>query len=177
MKYIKTFEAYQSYTDYQNPEKTWGTPQDLKEDAILALKRLLPTFDEKWINKVTDQSTDQGIKFEFKIGRDTVHMYKVGNFRGQWEFYLNKKKTDSTKLKDYLESKYLKDLDKFLKYAPSYDHTAAYIDDGGSYKKSTNTNKFILNLFDNLSSGDQKKALRKVKDKYLKDILLKKNKV
>lgn len=87
MKYVKTFEAYQTYTDYNKKRSAWGTPEDLKEDAILTLKRSLPTFDEKWIDKVEDQSDDtKGIKFEFKIGKDLVHMYKVNTWRGQWEF-------------------------------------------------------------------------------------------
>ena len=162
MKYIQTFEAYQKYKDYKN-SNNFGTPADLKKDAIITLKHVLPTFDDKWIDKVTDMSNENGIKFEFKVDKDTIHMYKLGSFVGQWEFYLNKRKTKGADIKDYLENKYLKDLDKFLQYAPSYDYNVAYIDDGRQYKKAQANNQFILNLFDNLSNSDKKKAIKQLK--------------
>jgi len=159
MKYLMTFESYQKYSDY-NPAK-WGTPADLKEDAIISVKRILPTFDDKWIDKIEDQSVeDKGIKFEITVGKDKIQMIKTNSFRFQWEYYLNGKKKNSNKINEYLETKYLSDIDKFLKYAKGYDYTAAYIDDGASYKKAQDSNQFILNLFDSLKPNDKKKALK-----------------
>ena len=159
MKYLMTFESYQKYSDYKSGR--WGSPADLEEDAIISVKHLLPTFDDKWIDKIEDQSVeDKGIKFEITVGRDKIQMIKTNSFRGQWEYYLNGKKKDSNEIKDYLESKYLSDIDKFVKYAKGYDYTAAYIDDGASYKKAQEGNQFILNLFDNLKPNDKKKALK-----------------
>lgn len=159
MKYLMTFESYQKYSDY-NPAK-WGTPADLKEDAIISVKHLLPTFDDKWIDSIKDQSVEnKGIKFEIKVGRDKIQMVKTNSFRGQWEYYLNGKKKDSNEINEYLESKYLSDIDKFVKYAKGYDYSAAYIDDGSAYKKTKGDNQFILNLFDSLKPNDKKKALK-----------------
>jgi hypothetical protein len=157
-----TFESYQSYSDYEKGKSKTG-PNEMKKDATLTLKRLLPTFDEKWIDNVEDQSTDKGIKFQFKIGKDTVHMYKVTRWLGQWELYLNRKKISAPDLQDYLENNNLSSLDRFLKYAPSYDYNSQYIDDGGQYKKAESNNKYILNLFDELKPNDKKKAIKALK--------------
>jgi hypothetical protein len=163
MKYVKTFEAYQTYSDYQKKGKTWGTPEDLKDDAILTLKRALPTFDEKWIDKVEDQSDDtKGIKFEFKIGKDLVHMYKVNNWRGQWEFYLNKKKSDASQIKDYLEKAHMSKLDVFLKYAAGFDYYTEYIDNGSQYQAAQANNAAILKMWAELSTSERNKAKKEL---------------
>ena len=148
MKYVKTFEAYQTYADYQKGRMTWGTPDDLKADAILALKRLLPSFDEKWINDIEDQSDEnKGIKFQFKVGKDLIHMYKVNSWRGQWEYYLNKKKSNSDQVRDYLEKEHLSALDAFLKHAGSFDYYVEYIDNGGQYQAAQANNSAILKMW------------------------------
>lgn len=162
MKYVMTFEKYQSYADYEKGKSKSG-PNEMKHDATLTLKRLLPTFDEKWIDSVEDQSTDKGIKFEFKIGKDTVHMFKVGRWLGKWEFYLNRKKSTERDIRTQLENNNMSALDKFLKYAAGYDYYVQYIDDGRQYKQAKANNEFILNLFDSLSSSDKKKALNSLK--------------
>lgn len=160
MKYVMTFENYQSYSDYKGN----GTgPAEIKRDAILTLKRLLPSFDEKWIDNIEDQSNDKGIKFQFKIGKDIIHMYKVTRWLGQWELYLNRKKINAPDLQNYLENNHLSSLDRFLKYAASYDYNSQYIDDGGQYKRVESNNKYILNLFDELKPNDKKKAIKTLK--------------
>ena len=165
-----TFEKYQTYSDYKTSRSSWGSPEDLKADATLALKGVLPTFDEKWIDSVEDQSEDdKGIKFEFKIGKDLVHMFKVSNWRGQWEFYLNKKKMDANEIRKELEKKHMSDLDKFLKYASGYDFYAEYIDNGRQYNEALANNAEIKRMFDTLGSSDKKKAVKELLKKFNND--------
>lgn len=170
MKYVKTFEAYQKYSDYSKPGSKaakWGTPEDLKQDAILSVKRALPTFDEKWIDSIEDQSQDdKGIKFEIKVGKDTIHMYKVDGWRGTWEYYLNKKKISQDDLHTELEQKHLSQLDAFLKYAFGFDFYAEYIDNGGQYQRATANNDAILKRYKALSSSDQAKAKKELYKKF-----------
>lgn len=167
MKYIKTFEAYQTYGDYQKSRSKFGTPEELKADAILTVKRYLPTSDEKWIEQIEDQSVeDKGIKFELKIGRDTIHMYKVGTWRGQWEFYLNKKKMDPYDMRTELEGKHLSKLDAFIKYAMSFDFYADYIDNGRQYQAAQANNDAVLKMYKELSSSDQAKAKKELYKKF-----------
>lgn len=85
-------------------------------------------------------------------------MFKVGNWRGQWEFYLNKKKISSNDLESKLEKENMSELDLFLKYAKSYDFYHQYIDDGGQYRAADQNNSSIIDRFKNLSSSDKKKA-------------------
>ena len=142
-------ENYQSYQDYIDQGSKWGSPEELEEDAIITLKRLLPSNDKSWIKKITDESTDKGIKLVIKLkGGEEIHMYKTTNWRGQWEFYLNRKKIDTYELQKTLDSIYLSDLDKFLKYAFSYDFNAHYIDDGRQYQRAQKNNELIKSNFE-----------------------------
>jgi hypothetical protein len=163
MKYVKTFEAYQKYSDYQKGRMTWGTPEDLKQDAILTLKRALPTFDEKWIDQTEDQSDDaKGIKFQFKVGKDLIHLYKVDSWRGGWEFYLNKKRSDVNQVKDHLEKTHMSALDVFLKNASSFDYYAEYIDNGGQYQAAQANNSAVLKMWAELNTSDRNKARKEL---------------
>lgn len=170
MKYIMTFENYQTYSDYEMGRSKWGSPEELKDDAIISLKKMLPTSDEKWIDEVEDLSNEKkGIKFQVKIGKDLVHMFKVGSARGYWEYYLNKKKTDERKLQDHFDKTLMSPLDAFMKYARGYDFYAGYIDDGGQYQRAIANNKAITDMFNNLSSSDKKKAVKMLNKEFDKD--------
>lgn len=161
MKYIMTFENYQTYSMYKNTRDIDDLRKSLKEDAIISIKRLLPTFDEKWIDSIEDVSVEnKGIKFEIKVGKDLIHMYKIGKFIQDWEYYLNKKKITKYQLQKELEKRHLTDLEVFLKYAPNYDFFSSYINDGGAYKKITTSNNKILKMFKDLNKSDKKKAIR-----------------
>jgi hypothetical protein len=150
----------------------WGSPEELKDDAIISLKRMLPTFDEKWIDSVEDQSDDKkGIKFEFKVGKDLVHMFKVGGNRGYWEYYLNKKKTGERKLQDHFDKTLMSPIDAFMKYASSYDFYSDYIDDGGQYQRAVANNKVVKDMFDKLSKSDQKEAIKILNKQFDKDLV------
>lgn len=165
MKYVQTFESYQKYTDFKSMK--WGTPEELKDDATLSIKRALPTFDDKWIDSIEDQSQDdKGIKFEIKVGRDVIHMYKVDHFRGNWEYYLNKKKITRDDLRTELEKKHLSELDNFLKYASGFDFYAEYIDNGRQYQNAVANNSGIITRYKALGSSDQKKAKQELYKKF-----------
>lgn len=170
MKYLMTFEKYQTYSDYEKQRSKWASPEELKKDATASIKKLLPTFDEKWIDSTEEQSDDEkGIKFEFKIGKDLVHMFKVDRWRGQWEYYLNKKKSDEYKIQKHFDETLMSPLESFLKYATGYDFYAAYIDDGRQYQNATANNKRIEDRFSKLSKSDQKKAVKELYKKFNKD--------
>ena len=170
MKYVMTFEKYQTYDDYKKKRSLWGSPEELKADAILTLKRLLPTFDEKWINSIEDVSVeDKGIKFEVKVGKNLIHMFKVGGWRGQWEFYLNKKKITSSELETTLEKDNMSDLDRFMKKFGSFDFYADMIDNSGQWRDAKFNNSAVKKLFDELSASDKKKAIKLMYKKYDKE--------
>lgn len=167
MKYVKTFESYQKYADFKS--MSWGTSAELKDDAVLSIKRALPTFDDKWIDSIEDLSQDdKGIKFEVKVGKDTIHMYKIDRFRGNWEYYLNKKKMTRDNLRAELERKHLSKLDTFLKYASGFDFYAEYIDNGRQYQNALANNNEIIALYKELGASDQKKAKQELYKKFSK---------
>jgi len=158
---IMTFENYMTYITLSKGK--WGSPEELKEDALYTFKTLMPSHDTSWSDSIEDQSTDKGIKFQFSLpGGETIHMFKVSPWRAStesWEFYLNKKKIKSDKLQKTLENKYLSNAKKFLKYATSYDFEAQYIDNGGQYKAAMANNREIEDMFDDLNDFDKKSAI------------------
>lgn len=156
-----TFEAYQKYSDYQKGNMKWGSPSDLKEDAILLLRRIVDM--DKFDTELKDVSVDnKGIKFELRIGKDLIHLFKVGPMRGGWEIYLNKKKSNGDEVRRYLDDTYSTPFDKFMKYAMSYDFNADRIDDRKRYKNAKANNEAIEKLFDNLNSSEKRKAIKKL---------------
>lgn len=172
MKYVMTFEKYQTYGDYKKGRGSWGSPEDLEADVILTLKRLLPSFDDKWIDSVEDQSDDKkGIKFEIKVGKNLIHMFKVGNWRGQWEFYLNKKKVSEADVETALEKDNMSELDRFMKKVGGFDFYADKIDNGGQWRQAKFNNSAVKKVFDELSSSDKKKAIKLMYKKYKKELV------
>ena len=168
MKHILTLEKYTTYSELSKGK--WGTPEELLEDAKLVIKKLLPSNDEKWIKNIEDQSTEQGIKFQVNLSEgDVIHMYMISKWRmtaDSWEFYLNKKKIKAFDLVKTLEDKYMSDLEKFLKYAFSYDFYAQYIDNGSQYKRATDNNTSIEKDFAALSPKDKKAAIEALESKF-----------
>lgn len=166
-----TFEKYTTYAELSKGK--WGTPEELLQDAKFIMGRILPTNDEKWIKNIEDQSTNQGIKFQVTLdGGDVIHMYMISKWRmnmDSWEFYLNKKKINRIDLIQTLENKHMSALDKFLKYAFSYDFHSQYIDDGSKYKRATANNDAIEKEFKALSSSDKKKAIEALSSRFSKE--------
>lgn len=168
MKYVLTLEAYRKQSSLKI------SMEDVKSGLMTVVKQMLPTFDEKWVDSVEDQSVeDKGVKFELKIGKDTIHAF-LRDTRSiytdrDWEFYLNKKKIDSYDLRKHLEESLMSELERFLKYAFSYDFYAAYIDDGGQYRRAVANNQTIEDNFKKLSGSDKKKAIKELLKKFDKE--------
>lgn len=170
-KALMTFEKYTTYSELSKGK--WGTPEELLQDAKFVVSRVLPTNDEKWIKDIQDQSTSDGIKFQVTLSEgDVIHMFMTAKWRmsiDSWEFYLNKKKIKSNDLIKSLEEKYMSELEKFLKYAFSYDFYAQYIDDGRKYKSATENNSMIETNFKALSSSDKRLAIEALEAKFGKE--------
>jgi hypothetical protein len=156
-------EKYQTYSNYTRLNSSWGSPADLKDDAILSITKLLPTRDDKWIKSITDESTDQGIKFKILLDNDiTIHMFKLGSWRGQWEYYLNRKRISAYDLENKLDNIFLTSVDTFLKYVRNYDFFVDYIDDGARYRAVLANNNKIEQIFKDLSVIEKEEAIKKM---------------
>lgn len=152
-----TFESYQKYSDYRGSKVT---PAEMKRDAIIFLQRIIPVETEEWIDSLEDQSVDdKGIKFQAKVNDDVIHIYKVGRWLGQWESYLNKKKTPGNKIYSALEDSTFTNLDKFLRRAKGYDFNASYIENLKQMKAAEFKNSSIMELFNSLTNSEKKKAI------------------
>lgn len=164
VKHILT-EKYQTYADYEKQGSKWGSPEEVKEDAVLSLKRLLPTFDEQWIASIDDVSVPaKGIMFKIELSDGTlIHMVKIDRWRGQWQYYLNKKQITDRDLQKELDKQFLSPVDKFIKYVKWYDFYADYIDDGGQHRGVKKSNENIENMFNELSPKDKREAWKKMK--------------
>lgn len=161
-KDIAISEKYQTYKDYENGRSKWGNPEDLKDDATISVKHVMPTFSDEWIESITDQSDEQkGIKFEIKVSSgDVIHMFKLGSWRGDWEFYLNKKKKNKAEVKEYLTMKLLTPYDIWKMNFDNFDHYASFSDDSRAWKNASAHEQTIKNIYARLSSSDQKKAYK-----------------
>jgi len=152
MRHIKLFE-------------NWAAPEKIKQDAVITAKRLLPTFDDRWISDVIDQSSEKGTKIKIElISGDFIHAFKSGKWVGSWDFYLNKKKKTEREITDYLETKLMKPLDMFYTYLKGYNLYTEYIDDGNERKAANANNKLIHDKFNKLSDSDKEIALRNMDD-------------
>jgi hypothetical protein len=158
-------EFYQTYADYNkqlaSKKSAFGTPEDLKQDAINSITSALPK-GEKEIDEITDESTEKGIKFKIKVGKDVIHMYKTGRMRFEWEYYLNKKKSSKYDISEYLHNRGLSKIDIVVRTLKGYDFYTAYIDDGRQYRQANDRNREIKKIFDDLSSSDKVKVVKQL---------------
>lgn len=167
MKYILTLEKYQSYKDFEQSRSKWGTPADIEHEVKMIIGHILTDSISKQIKSLEfdDLSSDSGIKWQITIkgdGTDTIHMYKIDDWRGQYEWYLNKKKTDRNEIESYLQKKYMDNLDIFLQSAKGYDYYADYIDSGRDFKQATDKNTAIEKMFAQLSTADKRTAVKEL---------------
>ena len=164
-----------TFENYRLKSNTSATDEDLVKALRVVVGRMLPNnnFDE-WVKSIEDQSVeDKGIKYELKIGKDIVHAF-LRNGRSiyldtDWEFYLNKKKISAYDLREHLESTLMSEIEVFLKYAFSFDFYSGYIDDPRRYREVESNNAVIKDMFNKLSSGDKKKAVKELLKKFDKD--------
>jgi len=166
-KYVDTFKVfeskYQTYQDYSRGGMKWATPEELKQDAILQARQIIPASWEETpllIKSVVDQSSDtKGIKFEISLASgDTLHLYKVGPMRGGWEVYLNRKVMRSADQAKSALMKGMSPLDRYMLALKSYDYTYAYSDSGRAYDQGTRQAAELRSLYASLSSQDKRRA-------------------
>lgn len=166
MKNIPTFdvfvnEKYTKYRDYGGSLQ--GSPEIVKGDLLGTLYHLIPVSykDAKSkIKSVEDVSVpDKGIKFEVKLTTgDTIHAFKTSTFRGDWEWYFNKKKVSQYDLVRSMESKMFTPFENWKRHYDSFDQSYMYSDDARAYGSGSNHQKFIEDLYNSLSASDKKKA-------------------
>lgn len=150
-------KKYQTYSDYKNRS---FTPEKMQSDAVLFVKKLMPTFCDSWINQVEEQSDDlKGIKFQFKVNSETIHVIKLGGFLGDWDLFFNKKRINKSDLKNYLEKKYMTGLEIFCKYVMGYNFHLNMLEYNGDYVKVSEKNKNIESIFAGLNDQDKSKAV------------------
>jgi len=174
MRYIDSFEIfeskYQTYDDYAKTSMKWGSSDDLKEDAKLIVKRIVPTdWDqaEDQIESIEDQSSDKGIKISVTLkSGDVIHLYKIGPMRGSWEIYLNRKKQRDANAARTELMKSMKPLHQYLFALDRYDHTWHFADDGRAYRAGQSQAKELETLYKALSSSDRQIAYEKYLSKF-----------
>jgi hypothetical protein len=158
MKYILTLEKYIGYKDYEKSK--WGTPSEIEEDVTRTVNSILsPVIDKLKKIEFEDQSSDKGIKWEVSInGKDVLYLYKTTTWRGQYEIYLNKKKSSEYEIQQYFLNKYLSDLERYVSSMDGYDKTYMYSDDSRAYNSGSNHSKSLKDMYSKLSNSDKKKA-------------------
>ena len=165
MKYVKTFEAYVSYSDYEKKNSRWGSPSDIESDLRQVMNNILTyggISDHLEDIEFNDQSSDRGIKWEIRIfgekGSDTIHAYKKTTWQGDYEFYLNKKKSSKSDIQQYFLDAYVSDLDNYIASMKSYDVHYQKSDDSRAYKRGASHAEELKQMYAKLSSKDQKAA-------------------
>ena len=156
-------EFYQTYDQYKKSKMIWGTPSDLKKDAISTITRISPGLN---IDSITDESTDNGIKFKLHIGNDIIHMFKIDSERFKWEYYLNKKKINDKELAKYILNSHGNTIEEFLQSLTKYDIATDYINNSKQEQLALQRNKEIENKFKELSIHDKHEVLNKIPKLY-----------
>ncbi len=149
------------YSDYKG--KSFGTPDEIKKDVILSLRRGIPLpwkETESFITSVEDQSQeDKGIKFEIVLkSGDVIHAYKSGLAMSMWDWFLNRKKSNINSIFDHLLDKIYTPLEKWIFLYDMLDKTYLYADDRRSREKGTALERDLDMIYKKLSDADKKRA-------------------
>jgi len=163
MKYMKTFEAYISYDKL----KSWGKYPEGEVEDDLRMK-VINLFQYAGISNYlddviyTDQSSDKGIKWQIEVigpgNKDLIHAYKDGKFKGQYEWYLNKKKSSEYDIQQYFLNKYVSKTEQYYHLLKNFDRdkkTHRHFKSVDEYKAQA---KKLADLYDSMSSKEQKVA-------------------
>ena len=161
MKYVKTFEAYITYDKMGGG---WGTPSQIEDELRTQIINLFiyGGISDKLEDVIyTDQSTDKGIKWQIEVkgkNTDIIHAYKDGKWRGQYEWYLNKKRSSKADIQQYFLDKYISVLDQYMTALASFDFYYHMADDSRSYKAGQAQADNLVQLYTKLSAADKKRA-------------------
>lgn len=173
-KYLTRFALFESkymtYEDFVKHAARWGSPDDLKEDAIIFARHAIPgdwSSSQEKIKSVEDQSTSRGIKFEIELDSgDKIHLYKTGLSRGEWEIYVNgKRQRSQADAKRALASKE-PGLSRYMELLKAYDSTWEFSDDSKVHRAGRKHADALEGIYSTLSSGDKRSAYRAFKSTF-----------
>jgi len=178
MKHIKLFETYisEKYITYDKLGK-WGkysNESEVEDDLRMVLIKLFQfgAISDHLDDLIyTDQSSDKGIKWQIEVtgkGSDIIHAYKDGKFKGQYEWYLNKKKSSEYDIQQYFLNKYLSDLEKYSALLDSYEPSKRNHRHFKSLDEWKAQSKELADAYSELSTSDKKKAQKEF-DKRFKE--------
>ena len=173
-KFVMTYERYVTYDKLKN----WGVhpPSEVENELR---EKLVQLFIYGGISnhlddiQFTDMSSEKGIKWEIQVkglkkGSDVIHVYKRSVYRMDYEWYLNKKKSSTAEIQKYFLDKYVSKLDQYLASIASFDRYYDRADDHQVYLRGSRHADRLLNLYQDLSGSEKKKAykayLAKMKD-------------
>lgn len=165
MKHVRLFEQFvdEKYITYDKMGN-WGTASDIEDELRMELIKLFQYGAiSNYINDLiyTDQSSDKGIKWEIEVkgkGSDLIHAYKDGKFRGQYEWYLNKKKSSKYDIQQHFLNKYVSKLDQYIFDMKGFEidkKEHRHFKSQDEYKTQASN---LTDLYKQLSKSDQKKA-------------------
>ena len=137
--------------------------EEIKASKMEVVKGLIGRFFPSTIepDSIEDQSTEKGIKFLVKKGKDLIHLYFTK--RNALEVYLNKKRSTEYAIYNHLQDTYMSTVEIAVIKMGGYDHYVEYIDNGTQYAEAKRRNSEILDYFNKLSASDKKKAIEQLK--------------
>lgn len=182
MKHIKLYESYisEKYITYDKLGK-WGkysNESEVEDDLRMTVIRLFlyGGISNKLDDVIyTDQSSDKGIKWEIKVkgnGSDTIHAYKDGKMRGEYEWFLNKKKSSKYDIQQYFLNKYVSKLEEYLQLLKEFDIDKKYHKHFKSQDEYKSQAMKLADLYSSMSSNEQKKAHAEYIKRFKQDVEL-----
>jgi len=159
-KHVMTYEKYTSYDKIK-----WGTESDIEDEIRMQMIHLFQyAAISNYLNDLNyeDQSSDKGIKWQIEVvgpgNKDLIHVYKDGTLRGQYEWYLNKKKSSKYNIQQYFLNKYVPKTDQYKEMLKSFDPSKKshrHFKSQDEYKASS---KELMDLYKSMSSKEQRVA-------------------
>lgn len=173
MKYVQTFEAYISYDKMGN----WGSDSvEIEDDLRMTIDKLFrygSISNHLGAFTFTDQSSDKGIKWQIEIegkGSDIIHAYKDGKMRGEYEWYLNKKKSSKHDIQQYFLNKYISKVEQYYTLLKNFDIDKKYHKHFKSQDEYNSQVNNLKDLYDSMSSSEKKKAHKEYIKAFKKDV-------
>lgn len=159
-KHVMTYEKYVAYDKIK-----WGSESDIEDEIRMQMIHLFQyAAISNYLNDLNyeDQSSDKGIKWQIEVVgpgyKDLIHVYKDGTLRGQYEWYLNKKKSSKAEIQQYFLNKYVPKTDQYKAMLKTFDPSKKshrHFKSQDEYKASS---KQLMDLYDSMSSKEQRVA-------------------
>jgi len=182
MKHIKLYESYisEKYITYDKLGK-WGkysNESEVEDDLRMTVIRLFQygAISNQLGNVIyTDQSSDKGIKWQIEItgkGSDIIHAYKDGKMKGEYEWFLNKKKSSKYDIQQYFLNKYVSNLEQYYHLLKDFDIDKKYHKHFKSQDEYKAQAEKLADLYDSMSSAEQQKAHKQYVKQFKQDVEL-----